>query len=854
MNSLYNLCEYGYKIQDIEKLKKTGTTIEDICNSKLNNYNRLYQKAQKIYKKNSDVFKHDSIYELYEYGISIRIIDSIKNKVTIEEIRKFPDKYLKEKYDIKYNTLSKIRKCGYFGYEINEIEDNNKILKKTQRLKEYGISQTTINKMIDDNIKMDELLYCNTNEIMKKLGVSKATASKIEMGLKNYKICNQIKEPLDKVLSLYFQEESKYCYIPIEKIQNQFKDYNKEEVETALKKLTDNEIIENKDNSYRYHFLTLEKLMKTIKEEKLKDIIELKLRGINGQEIGDKYGISRERVRQKISKFISNNIVKEDIYRDIVKEYQFSQEEFMIIFEETQKVYEYLNLKYKYQFREKDIKQFIEDYPEYVTEEKNEKLLSLNKEIIYNNNRIKLNYTEIIKEYVKKMETTKNLKEILKELNEDLEKLELQSINERYLEMRLSKIDNVVLKSKKMYKYIDYTSITEEKKLILKNTLEDLPDGYYSTLKLYKQNKEFFEDINIEDEYEAHNLLRKLFNEKIPNVTFYMMPSFLIGEVEIEQFFFNLIKEHEPIKVTDFINLVEEKYGHKKAHIRNIISKYFNHYINLDKINIKTILLEEDKIIELKSKMKKELYNIESFYEILKQLYQDNYLEYINNTNINHLGYHLIGNYILDNKYDTLESYIKDTIDKHDFYFYDNEFCTSTYNMVLRKLETQYDIIKINENKYITKKKLEEIGITKELIYDFIELIENNIRKNEFFTLYSIENTIETSAIYQYGFDDIFYESILSSYDFIRTARFQNKTVMVFSEKQSITHNDIVVSLLKEKRGYSIEELITILNKKYGIEVDRLIILNICYDEGLYYNKELEKIYLNKEQWYEEVY
>lgn len=208
----------------------------------------------------------------------------------------------------------------------------------------------------------------------------------------------------------------------------------------------------------------------------------------------------------------------------------------------------------------------------------------------------------------------------------------------------------------------------------------------------------------------------------------------------------------------------------------------------------------------------------------------------------------------MDNKYDSLENYVRDYISRHDFYLYDDEFCTSTYNMILKQLETEYQIIKIDIDKYITKRKLDEIGITKKMIYDFIELIKENVKKDEFFTLYSMEKVIELSDIYEYGFDDIFYESILINSNLIQTTRFQNKVIMIFSTKQNIKQNDMVIYLLKEKQGYIIEDLIEIFDRKYGISLDRQKLLTICYEENLYYNRELEKIYLNKDQWYEEVY
>ena len=174
--------------------------------------------------------------------------------------------------------------------------------------------------------------------------------------------------------------------------------------------------------------------------------------------------------------------------------------------------------------------------------------------------------------------------------------------------------------------------------------------------------------------------------------------------------------------------------------------------------------------------------------------------------------------------------------------------------MILKQLEAEYEIIKIDDKKYITKKKLEEIGITKKMIYDFIELIKQNIAENEFFTLYSIENIIESSDIYKYGFDDIFYESILINSKLIQSTKFQNKIVMTFLEQESITQNDMIINFLKGKQGYGVEDLLEVLIKKYGINLDRQKLLKVVYEEKLYYNRELDKIYLDKEQWYEEVY
>lgn len=643
MNSLYDLCEYGYKIKEVLNLKECGITVADICENEdidLYKSNKLYNKAREIYQTHKYVFNNNSIYELYEYGISIAIIDSIKSKVTIQDICNYSDKELKEKYDIKYSTIKKIRTCGYFNDKIEASDDfdsneKEEYCNEINKLKNYGITQNNINKIISKNIQLKDLLNMDIDEIMEKINLSKPTAIKLEKELEEYRIKNNIKKPLEKTLIEYLYENSQYSYIDIVQIYNEFNEYDRDEIKDVLKEFSSRGIVKNNNSSYRYKFLNINETIETIKKERLKSIIELRLQGKNLQEIGNQYGITRERVRQIVSGFFGKNIVEEDIYRNIVEEYNFLKNEFVIIFETSGEVYEYL--KCEYEFGEKTLEDFFEDYPEYFDEEKNEKLLSMNKEIIYNGCKIKLNYSEMIKVYVNKLKQQKNLKEILEELNTDFENVGLEPINERYLENRLANLENVICGMGKKYKYFDSNNIDKEKKDCLLMMLNKLPDGYYSTLKLFEENKHFFKSINIDDEYEVHNLLRKMFNGKIPNIIFSAMPSFFVGDIEIEQFIFELIKKYEPIDVAEFLNIVEKEYGHKKNHIRNILQKHFYDYIILEKINIRTMEFDEKEIVLIKSKMEKELYNIESFYNILKQFHEGNYLEYMNNSNLDKL-------------------------------------------------------------------------------------------------------------------------------------------------------------------------------------------------------------------------
>lgn len=639
MNSLYDLCEYGLTINEVNKLKMDGISVSDIrFGSENYKNNKYFKKARNIYNKNNYIFEIDSVFELHEYGISSAIIESIRNKVTIRDLKNNSDEELYINHNIKYSTLNKIRKCGYFPNSINDID--NDLIKDNEKeiyeLRNYGVSQTVVNTIIKyRDLKLTDILDMEIDEIATRFKLSKATAEKVFNCFERYKKTNNIKTSLNKLIPKYLQEKTKYHFISFDTIIDNYHDYEVEEVKNTIDALICNDIIIEENSLYRYNYVKIEDAIREIRKEKLRNMVELKLKGNTLQEIGNRYGLTRERVRQIVSKFIQANVFYEDIYKDFIEKYNFSENEFIIIFDSNKISYEYL--RYKYELGDEEIEDFIEEHPEYLSEEKSEKLLALNDEVLYRNCKIKLNYTEMLRIFVRSLDHKKDLRQILQEVNNDFYLYGLQPLNERNLEARLGRIDNIINGIGKKYKYYDFSLISDNNLTTIQNMIEKLSNGYYSTLKIYKDNKSFFNEIGIEDEYEVHNLLRKIFSDKIDKISFSVMPSFFIGDIEIEQFFLDLIKKYEPINLNDFVKLVEKKYGHKEAQIRQILKRYFDKYINIDEINIKQKELSIDDIDFIKTKMTKNIYNTESFYKLLQQKFPNDYLEYVNGENLNRL-------------------------------------------------------------------------------------------------------------------------------------------------------------------------------------------------------------------------
>lgn len=82
-----------------------------------------------------------------------------------------------------------------------------------------------------------------------------------------------------------------------------------------------------------------------IADERTREILLARLRGETLEEIGQRYGVTRERVRQITKKVLSRRPrLWEDRYLDLFERYEFSWEEFRLAFDEPQETFHYLDM------------------------------------------------------------------------------------------------------------------------------------------------------------------------------------------------------------------------------------------------------------------------------------------------------------------------------------------------------------------------------------------------------------------------------------------------------------------------------------------------------------------------------
>ena len=82
-----------------------------------------------------------------------------------------------------------------------------------------------------------------------------------------------------------------------------------------------------------------------------------------------------------------------------------------------------------------------------------------------------------------------------------------------------------------------------------------------STMKLFRDFPELMKRYDIRDEYECHNLLRKLRPDEKYHVKFGRMPIIEIGEVNRQEQLLSILRHYGALRTEDLAELYDEKYG-----------------------------------------------------------------------------------------------------------------------------------------------------------------------------------------------------------------------------------------------------------------------------------------------------
>lgn len=776
-----------------------------------------------------------SIYLLCDVGLSPNLVKRLyEKKITIEAIKQ-NEMCLIDAFGA--NSITKVSKVKKAVEESEKLEYKESVY----LLIEYGLSVQIINLLKDKKILLEELLEMNIETLVKQYHFGQKTSEKIIEAVQEY--------AKDKNLEL----KTDYSEVIRTLLSNMEKDYiNKNVLENivaektkishenflySLQCLEENKKITIENENIIINYITLAQAISNLKKKEWQDVITKSFEGESFADIGKEKGVSREWVRQVFNKAMKQiPKVKEDMYSHFITKYDWDAKNFCEVFGVDRIVYGYLILKY--QLGTEEIAELLEND---VLSEKQKQILKKNLKLItYKNETIPDSRMKLLELILKTENHILNSFQIIKIYNEAVEKkianTRLEKIEEkdhRLVEAMLDRSNYAVASYNRSYRYYDFKLLSDKDKEDLIDML-NVENGIYSAALFFENNAQLMLDLDIQNEYELHNILKRIVVKE--NITFGRMPDILIGEKDKVEFLIEEMNLLSPISVEEFSKILHNEFGHNEKTINAFLYNYLSEFITNNVLNTKVEELTEEELQEISIKLTRNIYSIKEVQKIIEECLHRDGNKYINNLNLNRIGYKVRQEYIFRNNISAIDEYLREEILKNDIYEETQEFKSAgnSYKWVLFDLLLKNEIYKIDEHKYITKNGLIKRGINLEIMEKKLNKIKMIFKQGEFFNIYLLKKLNLITENDYLGYGETFIESLLQYSKEIKIVKIEGNVLFAHSSK-NYTKFDFMNYILKNNVPISLEKIQELLKSRYGFNLKK-------YDIKALINRELYEI------------
>ena len=602
--------------------------------------------------------------------------------------------------------------------------------------------------------------------------------------------------------------------------------------------------------------------------DRTRDIIMRRLSGETLESIASNYSLQRERIRQIESKSINNiknyyrantgmDWFDEDYYRYFFETYSFDKkdaEEWLGIARQT---YRYLEMTGSKQGK-KSLDDAQDDYRnlDYGFRLKIKNYLNRNK--LFLDGRWVEKTRAALEEYVVRKFCTENVSfyDFTRIYNDFLIKEEVPYDEKIYYtdavirtrKNRLSDARFLLWKLNEQIRYYDIEGqdFTELLDILNLNAYENIE---YSTWKFMNDYPEIMEKYDIRDQYELHNLLRKIVKdgayhdfhcERTPMIRF--------GTFDRDGAILDIMVDNAPISQSDLAELVHQEFGYDTATVQGsylaaLAPYYHNGMFTIDQ---KAMLADNQRV--LLAELTDDFYYIDEIRKIYAKVVPDADLEEVNPYNLKLMGFSVLSRYVYRN-HTSLDDYFRDLLTREDVLdispYRQRYVYVQSFSMAFVNLKNEMEIFEFEPNQIITIRKLEAAGVTKEDLQSFCDEVAGFVDDGTYFSVQSIKKAGFETDLFDLGFSDWFYASLLTSDDrFSDTKAFGN--IILYKGKQRITLQSFEESLICEHGSIDVYDLMTEMEEIYGCRIsDRLDLIYRVSGTDVVYDKYMDRLYAN---------
>ncbi len=604
-------------------------------------------------------------------------------------------------------------------------------------------------------------------------------------------------------------------------------------------------------------------------DDRKREIMTRRLQGETLETIASGYNMTRERVRQIVSQTMKNmrgylladkgvEWFDEDYYRYFFETYSFEKkdaEEWLGI---GKQVFTYMEMTGAC----KGIKSLDEALDDYHNLDLGFRLKIKN---YLNRNKLFLDGKWVdktradLEEYAVRKFCTENVSfdEFTKIYNDFLREEEVPYDEKLYYtdsvirtrKNRLSEARFLLWKQNEKIRYYDiegqdFTELLDTLNLDAYENIE------YSTWKFMRDYPEIMEKYDIRDHYELHNLLRKI----VPEGGYHdfhceRMPMIRFGTFDRDGALLDLLLDSAPISQTKFLELIHLEYGYD---VTTVMGSYLGsltpfYHNGMYTINQKSMPVEKQRA--LLAELKEDFYYIDEIRKIYEGIIPEADLEEVNPYNLKLMGFSVLSRYVYRN-HSSLDEYFREILthdDILDITPYRQRFAyVQAFSMAFVSLINEMEIFEFEPNQIITFRKLAAAGVTKEDLQTFCDEIATFVEDRTYFSVQSIKKAGFESELFDLGFSDWFYASLLTSdARFSYTKVFGN--IIFFNGNKRITIQSFEESLIQEHGSIDVYDLMSEVEETYGCRVpDRLDLIYKVHGTDVYYDRYMDRLYANR--------
>ncbi len=556
------------------------------------------------------------------------------------------------------------------------------------------------------------------------------------------------------------------------------------------------------------------------------NILKERLNGDTLQQIGDRRNLTRERIRQKITKiFQLIGDLKEDQYQTVFEKYDMSLDDFKTLYHEDESTYYYLNNKYTR--GNLPVFKIFDEY-QFKDTSKNALLTAKNLMVNSHNETTTLNLINLFSECMYKNKN-KNFDE--KSIEKKFYEL-LYTYNPEYrgrtvaLRGIIERCTCIIFSNSNQFRYFE-CQITD--KIINKiNQITDLRPGIYGASKIYNDNKKLMKQLDLRNSYEFCDFCTKFVG--VTNLKFikkiHRRTEIQIREISKIDFIQTILYMNIDCKVRDVVNDLEKKYGLNQSSILTYIRLKFPEAITNQHIKLVRNIDLAERITEyINENFDKDLYGLDAFNQQIRNHFNNDSI-HVHNQLLEETNYRIGNEFVYSNKYsshqEALQQYL---ISLHKFNFKTLELPkTSTLYNAVRKLELEFKIFKLDDQVFVSEEWLSQYGIRIQEIKDYVANVEDFTKNMDIFTLDSIINQGFHDNLLKYQLNTVFYERLITT---IKNISWIRSKPIIFSYSKNHVSIDDVVKYYIDEEITDIETLYDILNNQMNLNVAKSTISSI---------------------------